>query len=326
MIRKVAVIGAGSLGTAIAQIASNNVEEVYLYARRQKIVDDIKATRVNSEYYPAIKLSDKIKPLYDFDNDSDLEVIFFCVPSSAVRDTAKKIKTKIRYKNSIIVSTAKGIEYPSTKTMSQIIFEETGKSPVIFSGPTFASEIMLNLPTVVNIASKNSHDLEVVKEVLTTDNFLVDIITDDVIGTEMCSILKNINAIAYGICDGININDNAKYAVLTKGFNETKEIVAKVGGDPKTVNNYCGFGDLALTSTSEKSRNYTLGMLYAKKIVIDEKSSGILFEGKKSIMTIKKICAEHNIESLITNFVYSIICLHESPKIAFRRLWGAMVR
>ncbi len=94
MIRKVAVIGAGSLGTAIAQIASNNVEEVYLYARRQKIVDDIKATRVNSEYYPAIKLSDKIKPLYDFDNDSDLEVIFFCVPSSAVRDTAKKIKPK----------------------------------------------------------------------------------------------------------------------------------------------------------------------------------------------------------------------------------------
>jgi glycerol-3-phosphate dehydrogenase (NAD(P)+) len=326
MIRKVAVIGAGSLGTAIAQIVSNNAEEVYLYARREKVVDEIMETRVNSEYYPAIKLSDKIKPKYNFDNDFDSGVIFFCVPSSAVRDTAKKIKNGINYKNSIIVSTAKGIEYPSTKTMSQIIFEETGTNPVIFSGPTFASEIMLNLPTVVNIASKNIHDLEVVKELLTTDNFLVDIITDDVIGTEMCSILKNINAVAYGICDGININDNAKYAVLTKGFNETKEIVAKVGGDPKTVNNYCGFGDLALTSTSEKSRNYTLGMLYAKKIIIDEKSSGILFEGKKSILTIKKICDEYNIESLVTNFVYAITIENQSPSQEFQKLWKKLLK
>jgi len=325
MIGKVAVIGAGSLGTAIAQIVSNNVEVVHLYAKRKKVVDEIIDTRINSEYYPAVKLSDKIKPIYNFDNGFDPDVIFFCVPSSAIRATATKIKSRIDCKNSILVSTAKGIEYPSIKTMGKIIFGITGTNPVIFSGPTFASEIIFNLPTIANIASKNIHELNVVKDVLTTDNFLVDT-TDDVIGTEMCSILKNINAIAYGICEGININDNAKYAVLTKGFNETKEIVAKIGGDPKTVDTYCGFGDLVLTATSKKSRNYTLGLLYGERIIIDEKSSGILFEGKKSILAVKKICDEYNTESVITNFVYDIIGIHESPNMAFRRLWGAMGR
>lgn len=323
MIRKVAVIGAGILGTAIAQIVSNNVEDVYLYARREKVVNEIIETRVNSEYYPMVKLSDKIKPVCNFNNYSNPDVIFFCVPSSAVRDTAIKIKNESNYKNSVIVSTAKGIEYPSIKMMSKIIFEELAKNPVVFSGPTFASEIILNLPTIANIASKNSHELEVVKEVLTTDNFLVDI-SSDVIGVEMCSILKNISAIAYGICEGMNINDNAKYAVLTRSFNETKEIVAKIGGDPKTVDKYCGFGDLVLTSTSKKSRNYTLGMLYGERIIIDEKSSGILFEGKKSIRAVKKICDEYNIESVVVNFVYNAICEQEPPKMAFKILWRNM--
>ena len=325
MIGKVAVIGAGSLGTAIAQIASNNVEEVYLYAKRKKIADEIIETGINSEYYPALELSPKIKPICNFDNGFDPEAIFFCVPSSAVRDIAIKIKKEIYYKNSVIVSTAKGIEYPSTKTMSKIIFEEIGKNTVVFSGPTFASDIILNLPTIVNIASKKVYELEVVKEVLTTDNFLVDV-SSDVIGVEMCSILKNINAIAYGICEGMNINDNAKYAVLTKGFNETKEIVAKVGGDPKTADKYCGFGDLVLTSTSKKSRNYTLGMLYGERIIINEESSGILFEGKKSIMAVKEICDEYNIKSVITNFVYDVTIENKSSLQEFQKLWKSLSR
>lgn len=325
MIKNVAVIGAGSLGTAIAQVISNNVEEVYLYSRRKEIVNEIIETRVNSEYYPSIKLSDKIKPICNFDNDFNPDVIFFCVPSSAVRDIAIKIKNEIYLKDSIIVSTSKGIEYPSTKTMSRVIFEEVGKNPVIFSGPTFASEIALNLPTAVNIASKNEHELDIIKKILTTDNFFAEAI-DDVIGTEMCSILKNINAIAYGICEGMNINDNAKYAILTKGFNEMKEIVVKCGGNPKTVEKYCGFGDLILTSTSRKSRNYTLGMLYGKRIIIDEISSGILFEGKKSILAIKNICDQYIIDSIITNFVYAITIENQNPYRAIKKLWEKMAR
>lgn len=324
MIKNVVVIGSGSLGTAIAQIISLNVEEVYLYARRKEVAEKIIETKVNSEYYPTIKLSDNIRPIHDFSSNFNPDVIFLCVPSSAVREISKNIENKINIKDSIVVSTSKGIEYPSKRTMSNVIFEEMKKNPVIFSGPTFASEIILNLPTVVNIASKNDRELSIIKSILTTDNFLVES-TNDVIGTEMCSILKNINAIAYGICEGMNINDNAKNAVLTKGFHEMKEIVVKCGGNSITVDKYCGLGDLILTSTSKKSRNYTLGMLYGKRIIIDEMSSGILVEGKKSTLAIRDICRQFNIDSIITNFVFDIVINQESPLKAFEDLWSKMI-
>ena len=144
---------------------------------------------------------------------------------------------------------------------------------------------------------------------------------DDVIGLEICGVVKNINAIANGICEGMNINENARYAVLTKGFEETRKIIESVGGDSSTVGEYCGFGDLVLTSTSSESRNHTLGMLYGQRIIVDEKASGIVFEGKNSIMAIKDICEKTNTESVIVDFVYDVIIKQIPPKIAFKKLW-----
>ena len=324
MIGKVSVIGAGSLGTAIAQLASNNAEEVFLHARRKETVETISKTRRNLEYYPNTILSERIKPIHNYDLDSKPEIIFLCVPSSTVRVVSSEIQDLIG-ENTILVSTAKGVEYPSTNTMSEIIFEKTGERPVIFSGPNFASEIILNLPTITTIASEKSSDNQRVKEVLNTDEFLVET-TDDVIGTEWCSILKNINAIAYGVCEGMKINENAKFAVLNKGFNEIKEIVTALGGVPETVDNYCGFGDIILTATSDKSRNHTLGMIYGQRITIDESSSGILFEGKKSAMAVNKICKRIGVESLVTEFTLNILNYQKSPKIAFKELWEKMVK
>lgn len=324
MIGKVSVIGAGSLGTAIAQLVSNNAEEVFLHARRKETVETISKTRRNLEYYPNTLLSQRIKPLINYDLDFNPEIIFLCVPSSSVRVVSSEIQGLIG-EDTVLVSTAKGVEYPSTNTMSEIIFEKTGERPVIFSGPNFASEIILNLPTITTIASEKSSDNNKVKDVLSTDEFLVET-TDDIVGTEWCSILKNINAIAYGVCEGMKINDNAKFAVLNRGFNEIKQIVTALGGDPLTVDNYCGFGDMILTATSDKSRNHTLGMIYGQRISIDESSSGILFEGKKSAMAVKKICERMGIESLVTEFTFNVLNYEKSPKIAFRELWGKMVK
>jgi glycerol-3-phosphate dehydrogenase (NAD(P)+) len=319
----VSVIGAGSLGTAIAQLVSSNVHKVFLHAKRQEIVDDIQNTQRNLQYYPNTLLSDNIQPIYKYGSDIHPEIIFFCVPSSAVRTVASETKAMIG-PDTILVSTAKGIEYPSGKTMSQIIYEETEKHPVILSGPNFASEIVLNMPTVTTIASTEPADNEKVKQALTTEEFRVET-TSDVVGTEMCSILKNINAIAYGICEGMNLNENARFAVLNKGFQENKEIITRSGGDPNTVDGYCGLGDMALTSISSQSRNHTLGILYGQKITIDEESSSILFEGKKSVMAIKEICQQNNINMDITEFVDAVLNHQKSPEIAFRELWRKMV-
>ena len=317
---KVGVIGAGSLGTALAQTIAQNVEEVILHLRRQSLADDINDTGFNSEYYPNVKLLDNIAATCDLDDLADCKVIFLSVPSSAFRKTLDGLKGVVS-KDTILVTTAKGIEYPSLKTMGRLIEEYFDDNYVALSGPNFASEIVLNLPTVSNIASKNKGNAEIVRDVLSTNQFKVKII-DDVIGLEISGVIKNINAIANGICEGMSVNENARYGVLTKGFEDTIKIIESVGGKSATASEYCGFGDLVLTSTSFESRNHTLGMLYGQRLIVDEKASGIVFEGKNSIMAIKDICDNNGIESVIVDFVYEIIIEHALPKIAFKKLWA----
>ncbi|WP_297981899.1 NAD(P)H-dependent glycerol-3-phosphate dehydrogenase [uncultured Methanobrevibacter sp.] len=316
---KVGVMGAGSLGTAIAQTISENVNQVILHLRRKELRDSINETRYNTEYYPNTKLKDNIIATTDLNDLKDCGIIFLTIPSSAFRSSLKTLKDYIS-PDTILVTTAKGIEYPSLKTMGNIIEEFFGDNYVALSGPNFASEIVLNLATVSNIASKNRESSELVKSVLSTPQFKVKII-DDVIGLEMCGVLKNINAIANGICEGMNINENARYGVLTKGFEDTKDIIKYIGGDESTAGEYCGFGDLVLTSTSLESRNHTLGMLYGQRIIVDEKASGIVFEGKNSIMAIKDICDKNKIKSVTVDFVYDVIVRQIPPTIAFNTLW-----
>ena len=289
----------------MAQHISSNADLVYLYARRMEIVRTISKTRYNNEYYPNLVLSDNIIPVNDFKHIEECDIIFLCVPSSSIRYLLKILPQNI-CEDCIIVSTAKGIEYPSLMTMSGIISEYFNRSPVVMSGPNFAFEIALSLFTTVNIASENKQYLKLIKKVLSTNNFKIKI-NDDVIGTEFCGVIKNINAIAYGICEGMNLNDNARYAILTKGFNETKDIIKSLGGKIETVDDYCGFGDLVLTSTSRESRNHTLGMLYGQRIVVDEEASGIIFEGKNSIMAIKTLCNYNSINARVLDFTYDVI-------------------
>ena len=264
---KVGIIGAGSLGTALAQIVAQNVDEVYLFSRREELAKTINDTNVNNEYYPNTKLEENIIATADINDLNDCKIIFLSIPSSAFRFTLATLKKHIA-DDAILVTTAKGIEYPSLKTMGNLIEEYFDENYVALSGPNFASEIILNLATVSNIASKSEENALKVKKVLSTPQFKIKIIPD-VIGLEICGIVKNINAIANGICEGMNINENARYGVLTKGFEETKMIIKNIGGDEATASEYCGFGDLVLTSTSSESRNHTLGMLYGQRIIVE---------------------------------------------------------
>ena len=319
MTYNVGVIGAGSLGTAISQTISENVDQLLLHVRKQNLCDDINNTHYNTHYYPNHKINDNIKATTDFDELKECDIIFLAIPSSAFRETLKRLKEVIS-QDTIIVTTAKGIEYPSLNTMGNLISEYFDENYVVLSGPNFASEIMSNLPTVTNIASRNPENSRKVKEVLSTKYFKVKII-DDVKGIELCGVLKNINAIANGICEGMNINENARYSILTKSFKDTIKIIEAIGGVSETVHEYCGFGDLILTSTSYESRNHTLGILYGQRLIIDESASGIVFEGKNSIRAVKDICENYSIHSDIVDFVYEVIIERETPIKAFNKLW-----
>ena len=320
MALKVGVIGAGSLGTAISQTISENVEQLLLHVRKQELCDDINNTGYNTHYYPSQKLNENIKATTNLNDLSECEIIFLAIPSSAFRTILKDLKEIVDEKT-ILVTTAKGIEYPSLKTMGDLISEYFDEDYVVLSGPNFASEIVRNQPTLTNIASRNPKNSKKVKSILATKDFKVKII-EDIRGIELCGVLKNINAIANGICEGMNINENARYGILTKSFEDTIRIIEAFGGVSKTAHEYCGFGDLILTSTSAESRNHTLGILYGQKLIIDEAASGIVFEGKNSIKAIRDICENKNIHSDIVDFVYNVIIERMNPVKAFDILWN----
>ena len=315
----VGVIGAGAFGSAISQQLSKNLDEVILLVRDEGQCRDINEKGYNSRYYPNVKLNDNVRATVDIEDLKDCDVIFLTIPSSAYRSTLDEMKDTVR-SDAVIVTTAKGIEYPSLKRMSDIIAEYSFENVVALSGPNFASEIMLNLPSITNIASSDMENSRKVKEILENNLLKVKII-DDINGIELCGILKNINAIANGICEGININENARFAVLTKGFNDTIRIIESVGGKSQTVREYCGFGDLILTSTSKESRNHTLGILYGQRLIINENASGIVFEGKNSIRAVKDICTNNGVESHVVDFVYEVIIDKVTPIQAFNKLW-----
>lgn len=151
---KVGIIGAGALGTALAQTVAQNVETVQLYLRRDSLANEINDIHINTEYYPNTVLQDNIIATTELNDLKNCEIIFLSIPSSAFRTTLKDLK-EIISDETILVTTAKGIEYPSLKTMGSLIEEYFNDQYVALSGPNFASEIILNLPTVSNIASRN---------------------------------------------------------------------------------------------------------------------------------------------------------------------------
>lgn len=318
MSMKVGVIGAGAMGTAVAQTVAPNAN-VLLYARREEICEDINNTKINSQYFPNVTLHDNIHAVCNLKDLQDVEIIFLCIPSSVMRELVVELN-KIVNNDCIFVSTAKGIEHKTNKTMTTIIEEIIERPAVAFSGPNIASEMVKSLSASTTIACRDENYLNKVKNVLVTDSFKVNANTD-VIGTEFCGIIKNVVAISQGICEGMDINNNAKFTVFTKSYIETKDIIEKLGGKRDTVDDYCGFGDIVTASTLTVSRNHTLGVLRGQGIVIDEKASGILFEGKNTTSILKNICDELNINSLTVNFVYDVIINQMNPKTAFYKLW-----
>ena len=322
MTLNIGVIGAGAMGTAISQSIAENANKLFLYARKNEICDEINSTHYNSQYYPNLKLKENIIGINEFDKLNEVDIIFLCIPSSTVREVTAELN-KIISKDCILVTTAKGIESNTNKRMTEVIGEIIKRPAVALSGPNIASEMAKNLSTATTIACEDENSLMKVKTALETKKFKVNANTD-VIGTEFCGIIKNVLAISQGICEGLDINDNARFALFTKSYAETKDIIEKLGGSRDTVDDYCGFGDIITASTLSVSRNHTLGVLYGQGIVVDEKSSGILFEGKNTTVILKDICDKYNLQSLTVNFVYDVIVDKNNPRLAFNKFWDGL--
>ena len=319
---KVSIIGAGSYGTALAQVISYNVDQVFLLGRDKSIIDEINKNKVNKNYFPSLKLSDNIRALQlfqDIECIKESDVIVFSLPSGVTREIAKKLASHVSGK--LIISTSKGIEYPSLNTMSQAIVKATGNKNVFcFSGPTFADELIRGFLSGFTIGANNSEGKETVCGLLNSPNILCDF-SDDIVGVELCGVLKNVYSISVGIFDSYSNSNNEHYMFLNLCFKEMKYIIDKVASDSELIQRFCFFGDFNLTTNSDKSRNRTLGLMVGKGLLkLNEFNPSIIFEGMKSVKAIRKKSNQLGLDTPIVNFAHAALNKKGNIKVDINKL------
>ena len=251
MAQDIAVIGAGSWGTAIATVLAELHEKVILWARRDDLAQEINEQHENSAYLPGVRLSEKIVCETSIEKGvRNKKYIFLVVPSHAMRETVQQIAPYLR-EDAILIHATKGIEIGSLKRMTEVIKEEIPlglrNRVAVISGPSHAEEVAIQSPTTVVVASENIKIAEEVQDIINTNFFRV-YANPDVIGVEIGGALKNIIALGAGLSDGLNFGDNAKAALLTRGLAEISRFGIVLGGNPLTFSGLSGLGDLVVTA------------------------------------------------------------------------------
>lgn len=323
MSSKITVIGAGSWGTALANLLAENGEEVKLYARDKDVVDSINQEQRNSKYFPEYKLNNNLTAFNNLDRSlENSEVVVISVPTQALHGVLSQIETSIN-SDVIIVSTAKGIDENSFKTNSQMIREAGFENVVVLSGPTHAEEVMEQLPTAIVSAARDKDLAEKIQDLFMSDYFRV-YTNPDLIGVELGGALKNVIALASGICDGLNFGDNTRAALITRGLNEMKGFVNFHGAQDLTLTGLSGMGDLVVTCTSMHSRNRRFGIEIGKgKTILEAKTEvNQVVEGVKTAGAIIKWLnsKEIELEMPITRQVYQVLFEAKDPYQAVEEL------
>ena len=302
-------LGSGSFGTALAVIFSNYDFKIKMFDRNMDVVNGINEKRKNIKYLKNIHIPEKIIATNDINdaiNNSD--IIFFAVPSHAVREISKQIKDKIDSK-SVIVCLSKGIEQDTHKRLSEILEEELPHNPiVILYGPSHAEEIALRKPTALVSTSKDMKFAELIRDTLSND--VLRIYTNsDIVGVEIGGSMKNVIALAIGIITGMGYGDNSSAAIITRSLQDIVKMGVSLGGKLETFFGLTGIGDLIVTCLSEHSRNRKCGLLIGKGMKLDEaiKEIGMVVEGINACKIFYEIAKEKNIEVPIIESLYEVL-------------------
>lgn len=292
---KTTIIGAGAIGTALAQaIAQSNEREVMLLSIEKAVVDSINNDSINSKYFPTIKLSSHIKATSQPEVLKTSEIVFMAIPSTAVVDYVLQHAHFIN-PSAILVNLAKGFA-PDGLTIAESLSQHSEFVICTMKGPTFARELMNQMPTAFTLAGNNINDLQQFRGIFEHSPVYIDF-SNDVRGVEMLSILKNIYAIIIGIVDANFNSANLRSLVLTQAFAEMRDIMKIFGGREETMFKYCGIGDFTLTSLNDLSRNRTLGLLIGKGFFTENISDKVVLEGKIAVNVICRQLAERGIHS-----------------------------
>ena len=311
---KIAVLGGGSFGTAMANLSSKNGCEVTLWVRDKRSVKSMQKTHINKKYLPDHKLDERLQFTHDLQAAvKGKDLIFVAVPSSAFRETLQKIAPFISAQ--AIVSLTKGMEKDTFALMSDVIADELPNVAFgVMSGPNLAKEIMNNMPSATVIASQSAALRLAVQTALHSAFFRV-FASDDLIGVELGGALKNIYAIAMGMAAAYDIGENTKAMILTRALAEMSRFGVQAGANPLTFLGLSGVGDLYATCSSTLSRNYQIGNMLGRGMSLDQaiKKLGQTAEGINTIQQVNEKAMKEGIYMPITHALHDIIYEDKAP-------------
>lgn len=327
---KIAVIGAGAWGTALANVFSQKGLETCIWARESGVTAKINKDHENSWYLPGIRLDEGLHASVDMARVCDgAEAFVWVVPTQFTRHALEQFRPHFPHKPTIICAN-KGIELKTLRTMSEVVDDVLSDMKPRFamlSGPSFASEVCRNIPTTVTLGCSSERRGKKLQEILSSESFRVYTNTD-YRGVELGGALKNIMAIAAGVSDGLDFGSNARAALITRGLEEMSRFGEKMGARKATFRGLSGLGDLVLTCTGDASRNRQVGLKLGqgRKLVdiLDEMRS--VAEGVKTTEAVYTLAKQKGVSMPITEQLYQVLYEDKDPREAVTELMTRELR
>ena len=311
---KIAVLGSGGWGTALAMLLSENGHAVTLWSYLEEESRTLRETGENP-LLPGVKLPSELDYTADLSCAAGKDAVVFATPSFAVRSAAEAVKPFLN-QNMVLISVSKGIEKGTSLRMTQIIRQATGDlCPVVaLSGPSHAEEVARGVPTAVVSACEDQKAAEFVQDLFMNQRFRV-YSSDDTVGVELGAALKNVIALCNGACTGMNCGDNTKAMLMTRGLAETARLGVAMGGRRETFAGLAGMGDLIVTCTSMNSRNYRAGILIGQGVPVEEavRRIGAVVEGYFAVDSARELAKQAGVEMPITQAAYEVLYQGRDP-------------
>jgi len=323
--KPIAVLGAGSWGTALAIHLARSGLDVTLWGNEPEHIDQLIKDRKNQRYLPDITFPENLKLNSDIGEVLLVaKLLLIVIPSYAFRPFLSKTSTLIKSHHSIFWA-SKGLEENTAKLLHQVVSEEVPQcnNLAVISGPTFAKEVARDLPTAITVASTSAAFSNEISQILHNGNFRA-YTSDDVIGVEIGGALKNVLAIAAGIADGLGYGANTRAALITRGLAEMMRLGEVMGGHKETFMGLAGIGDLVLTCTDDQSRNRQMGLLLAqgRKHDVIREEIGQEVEGVRTAREVNRLSIRYGIELPIFEQVFKVLYEDVPPKEAVKVLLG----
>lgn len=320
---KISIIGSGGWGTANAVLLSNNGHEVLLWSYFREESEGLSLYHENKKFLPGVKIPDNVRFTSEICDCADADLIVMATPSHAMRNVAKALSPYVK-DGQIILNISKGFDDKTGKRLSEVILSEIPSAKVAsMSGPSHAEEVGIGMPTTNVVAHSELEVAYYIQDIYMSPSFRV-YTTDDIIGLEMGGSLKNIIALAAGVCDGLGYGDNTKAALMTRGLVEMTRLGVAMGAKAETFSGLTGIGDLIVTCTSMHSRNRRAGILIGKGMTAKDAETQVdmTVEGIRAAYSAYELAKKYGVEMPIVETIYNVLNGYLDIKDAAMALMG----